>query len=525
MKKEKNMLLFFLKMIVFFIIFDILLNNVVSLTVATIGTGKFGREVIAELGAVFLALIILLIFKNSYIYSEKKVGFFKAIKVGAFMLIFSVFMLIFNFIKIKGKIDIFDLLSLILYCFLIGVFEEFLCRGWIQNEFIERFAKNRKQVILSITLSSLIFGAMHISNIWVSGQDVLQTIAQIIQATGLGILLGSVYYRTKNIWSSVFLHGFWDFAILIGEINLIKRCVNSETTLNYSLYLLTVSILMAIFYFLISLYILRKSKTNNIIEEYTEEEIKISESNSSRLLIFTIIFYFCINQIPIQEVEEICYDYSSKAINYNEVVYPEYNKYTIKENNLNLELSVTDNHELLIKDLGNNTEKIFDDSYIDSFIIIKNNDNYTIIIRALNEYQNDTIIYYSNYISLNNNLLNTNKEECLNNLIFSIKNLDTAPTTYRLGYIESIETNIKYPFIETSTNDKLILIDEEFYLLEKTSQELKEEQNEENKTPTNDSPENNELPLPFEVTNNNPNEDNKEEIVPEQSEEMEKDSE
>lgn len=497
--KKKNIILFFIKMILLFVVFDIILNNITPLFISVILQGKYGNQVIVEACAAFLVLLIIILFKNTYIFNEKKDNFFKSLGVGAFMLVLSILILIVNLTS-SGTFAIADILSLAIFCFLIGIFEEFLCRGWIQNEFIERFAKNRKEVILSIILSSLIFGGMHITNIWLGGQGVLETIAQIIQATGLGILLGSVYYRTKNIWASVFLHGFWDFAVFLGQVNIIKDCTTVNTSTQYLLYTLASSILLTVVYILISMYILRKSKTNKIIEEYSEEEIQKSEKNKNRLIWAIVIVYLAINNLPIQEADEVCYEYGTIGINYNEITYPDYDKYIINEENLNLEISINSNNNLLIKDLKNNKEAILEDKYIDYMMIIKNNNKYTILLRGLNEYQNDTIIYYSDFINLTD-LVTSYPEDYLNLIIKSIITIDKAPTTSRLGYITSLDNNVKYPFVETSS-DKFIYYESDLYILDRDYiEELPQDninQNEPNQEEINKE-DIDEVPLPTEV--------------------------
>ena len=49
-----------------------------------------------------------------------------------------------------------------------------------------------------IFFSGLIFGGMHITNV-LYGQTLFDTLIQIAQATSVGVLLGAIYYRTKNI--------------------------------------------------------------------------------------------------------------------------------------------------------------------------------------------------------------------------------------------------------------------------------------------------------------------------------------
>jgi len=457
--KIKNILIFFLKMIFFFFLFDILLNIFSPLFVNITNEGKYGEHLIAEIGAVLLVLIVLILSKNTNIFSTKKESFFKAIKVGGFMLCMSIFILIVNLSTLKSSIKFYDLLSLVIFCFLIGLFEELLCRGWIQNEFLKKFPKNRRQVFLSIILSSLIFGGMHISNIWIGGQEVLETIVQIIQATGLGILLGSVYFRTKNIWSSIFLHSFWDFAVFLGQINIIKDCTTIDYSFKYSFYMLISSIILTAIYTLVSIYILRKSKTNHLIEEYSDEEIKKSDVNKMRLICAIIILYVALGQIPVQENNEVCYEYETKNIIYNEITYPQYNKYTIKE--LNLQIFLNSENELIFKDLITNKESKFNKHYVVNFIVINNDNTYTLLIKTLNDYENDTLLYLANIDIYNK------KDNYISNIISSLKELTTAPTTKRLGYLISLNDNIKYPFIETTLKDTLILIDNEFYILKK----------------------------------------------------------
>jgi len=300
---------------------------------------------------------------------------------------------------------------------------------------------------------------MHISNIWIGGQEVLETIVQIIQATGLGILLGSVYFRTKNIWSSIFLHSFWDFAVFLGQINIIKDCTTIDYSFKYSFYMLISSIILTAIYTLVSIYILRKSKTNHLIEEYSDEEIKKSDVNKMRLICAIIILYVALGQIPVQENNEVCYEYETKNIIYNEITYPQYNKYTIKE--LNLQIFLNSENELIFKDLITNKESKFNKHYVVNFIVINNDNTYTLLIKTLNDYENDTLLYLANIDIYNK------KDNYISNIISSLKELTTAPTTKRLGYLISLNDNIKYPFIETTLKDTLILIDNEFYILKK----------------------------------------------------------
>ena len=63
---------------------------------------------------------------------------------------------------------------------------------------------------------------MHITNLFATPQGFVDTLMQILQALASGFLFGSIYYRTKNIWTLAFLHGFFDFSLMLAEVNTLK---------------------------------------------------------------------------------------------------------------------------------------------------------------------------------------------------------------------------------------------------------------------------------------------------------------
>lgn len=114
---------------------------------------KFGTETISEIIWAGLVLLIVLLFKNKYIFTQKRENYFKSFKYIAPELILSGFFLIVSLLSIvtnQGKIDFSSIFNVALYCLFIGIVEEFLCRGWILNEFLERYSDNKKEIKIEV---------------------------------------------------------------------------------------------------------------------------------------------------------------------------------------------------------------------------------------------------------------------------------------------------------------------------------------------------------------------------------------
>ena len=90
----------------------------------------------------------------------------------------------------------------------VGVAEEFLFRGVIAQTLLEHFGTSRAGVWKACLLSGLYFGAAHLTNL--TGSAPLGVLMQCVFAASLGTLLAAVYFRTGNIWVTVFIHAAMD---------------------------------------------------------------------------------------------------------------------------------------------------------------------------------------------------------------------------------------------------------------------------------------------------------------------------
>lgn len=186
-----------------------------------------GNLVISRAIMTAIAIVVILLLKKTYVFTQKKESLKTGLFYGSFYLVGSFLLSLPNLIQ--GFTSIYAFLNLLIGCFLVGTSEEFLCRGCLLNELLERYGNTKKGIWYSIIISGIFFGLLHIINIYTLGQAMSVTITQVITASATGIFLGLIYYKTRNIWSVVILHGLWDFSLLLNEI-----CPITESTEIYS---------------------------------------------------------------------------------------------------------------------------------------------------------------------------------------------------------------------------------------------------------------------------------------------------
>lgn len=95
------------------------------------------------------------------------------------------------------------MIAFALFVLMVGFAEEGLVRGIILRALLPAGA------VRAVLLSSLIFGASHLANIW-QGASATATIVQVIFATFLGIGVAGARVYTGTIWPAIGLHWLVD---------------------------------------------------------------------------------------------------------------------------------------------------------------------------------------------------------------------------------------------------------------------------------------------------------------------------
>lgn len=181
----------------------------------------YGMTVVSELTASVYILILLLIFGYIGILGKTGEGFLTGFYIGGFMTAYCIYEIIAQFyiqrMSQEGWVQSFGFVFLfVLAMFLIGFNEELVFRGIILNLFLDKFGNSKKGIVTATVLSSVIFGAVHLTNIF-SGVSVGSAVVQAIQAAILGGLLAAIYLRSGNIWIVIIVHALTDFASMLSS--------------------------------------------------------------------------------------------------------------------------------------------------------------------------------------------------------------------------------------------------------------------------------------------------------------------
>ena len=350
-KKKPNRLIYTICMLILFVFIQegIIWGIGSSTIIEAITSYPQGSLVLVEGVLAGLCLVVMLLFGNSYVFTEKKEKLKTGLFYGLFYVIGSAFFIL---MYRKGFTQYMSIINLLIGCFFIGICEEFLCRGFLLNEFLERFGKDKKGVWYSIIVSGVMFGLMHLGNIF-GGQDVIGTLSQVVGASVTGIVFGVIYYRTKNIWSVVILHALWDFSLFLSKI--IPTIESTEIIPNTSIIASMLTILTP----LIELIILIPLK--NLDEK--PKKSKVIGCSVVGLVVYIIAIGFS-GMISLTFGDTYKYD-KIKIDNY-EITTGNLEEYRIKEHMLALTLSKDKDDNLVLKNIRNDyTSKIECESLID----------------------------------------------------------------------------------------------------------------------------------------------------------------
>lgn len=208
----------------------------------------------------------ILLFYNRVFHIEdfglRNENFFRGLLIGGFMILATLNNLagaILETADVPAVMpSVYLILIVIVEQILIGVFEEFLFRGLILNILLEKMQKDSfKNKMAAIVISAVLFGLVHLLNLFSMPQLVNATIGQVVYAFFIGIFLGALYLRTHNIWVVVFYHAIYDMA---SELPLIFHDIPAQEIVDSSVSDTLLNTALASTFLFVGLFIARKLK-------------------------------------------------------------------------------------------------------------------------------------------------------------------------------------------------------------------------------------------------------------------------
>lgn len=110
--------------------------------------------------------------------------------------------------------DVWDYVLFSLQCFSVGLFEECIFRGIIFTVLANYFSKDKRGFLKTYVLSSLVFGAAHLFNLF-GGASPVSVIMQVGYTFLTGGLFAFCLIKTKNIFCCAFVHALYNFCGLL----------------------------------------------------------------------------------------------------------------------------------------------------------------------------------------------------------------------------------------------------------------------------------------------------------------------
>lgn len=96
--------------------------------------------------------------------------------------------------------------------FMVGVNEEISMRALVLNNLLSHFGESREGTKKSILISAVIFGMIHLVNLFFMSP--VTVIVQAINAASAGVLFAVIFIVSKNIWSGIVTHFIVDWLSL-----------------------------------------------------------------------------------------------------------------------------------------------------------------------------------------------------------------------------------------------------------------------------------------------------------------------
>ena len=272
MNKKRNLLLTFL------VVIGIVIVNRLTGKIFDGLANTYLAEFLNEIKATALGVLGAFILKKMWIYRRFDPVLFKKGWTAAIPLLLLLLLGTASVLKSKPSITAgpADILYFVLMMVCVGIFEETVFRGLLQNAFHEFFGEDTVgHVLLAVVCGGFCFGAVHLTNATRPGVSFSDAVIQALVAVGAGMLFCAIYFRTgKNLWYNMLLHALNDALSFIQSGGL--SGANSDAVISGSVQNGNSGLLFFgqfVFYVAMTFFVLRRKKVEPLLKKTEAEAI------------------------------------------------------------------------------------------------------------------------------------------------------------------------------------------------------------------------------------------------------------
>ena len=167
-------------------------------------------------------------------------------------------------VPVKEILMVSSAMAILIVCLALmaGISEETIFRAMLIPIGM-RYLKVKNRAVAAVIISSVIFGPLHLTNIFV-GADPVMTLIQAFMATCGGFVLAGIYLRTGSVIPGMIAHAVYDFINFVTDPTINEKGVvvsdSGNVGISYYVIILAVSVTLLV----AGCYLIRKTKQDTI---------------------------------------------------------------------------------------------------------------------------------------------------------------------------------------------------------------------------------------------------------------------
>lgn len=144
------------------------------------------------------------------------------------------------------KIELPNIILLLLGCLGVGFFEEFVFRGVLQSLFLKKYISLKSGIFLGTFIPAFAFGLFHLVNIFPDG-PIVPVLIQVVFATFIGFFFGVLLLKTNKLIPLVIIHALINFFFSLQYLPNFKSEVAEEPASITSIIIFLPLLIIALF--------------------------------------------------------------------------------------------------------------------------------------------------------------------------------------------------------------------------------------------------------------------------------------